>query len=67
MVMHGAFAGLFRRFISSLRAPAAALERAVEPGQLPPVSPPRKVSRVNGVKFLANNVIDWPSFRRRTP
>ena len=38
MVMHGAFARLFRRFISSLRAPAAALERAVEPGQLPPVS-----------------------------
>jgi hypothetical protein len=33
----------------------------------PLASPPRKVSRVNGVKFLANNVIDWPSFRRRTP
>jgi len=68
MVRHWAFAGLFAASSTVCALPQRRRNALLSPANFrPSASPPRKVCRVNGVKFLASNVIDWPSFRRRTP
>ena len=67
--MHGALLRVYSAASSAVCAlPQRRWNALLSPANFHPLaSPPRKVSRVNGGKFLANNVIDWRSLRRRTP